>query len=116
MAWTGPVVRVVEDVPTFEELTTKPRKTRKPNIGRYHVWNMPDMSGTLRGFDRFDNAWEHCQTLEFGYMRDSQTGGLGQIFPTPGECGKTGVGGKRVTTRKKSGSELHGKIQRGFHG
>jgi len=112
-AWTGSVVRDEPVIPTLDELTKKPRKTKKPNIGRFHVWDMPDMAGTLRGFERFDNAWEHCQTLEFGYMRDTQRGGFGQVWPTPGECGKDA---HRTTTRKKVGTELHTKIQHGFKG
>ena len=118
MAWTGPVVREERVVPTLDDLTKKPRKPRVKYLGRYHVHDSANMAWTLRGFEQFENAWRLVEDLladgKHPVMRDCQPGGLGRIYPTPGECGPTGTGGKRVSTRKKSGSELHGKVQHGF--
>jgi len=117
MVWTGPIVR--EEPPTLDELVRKPRKPRVKYIGRYHVYDTADMASTLRGFNEFANAWRVVEDMiaagKHPVMRDCQPKGLGRIYPTPGECGPTGTGGKRVSTRKKSGSELHGKVQRGFN-
>jgi len=133
VSWTGPVVlekrgRVAYssksytfegDVPTLDELTRKPRKPRVPYIGRYHVHDSADMAGTLRGFEEFEPAWRLVEQLlaegKRPVMRDCKPKGLGRIYPTPGECGPTGTGGKRVSTHKQTGSELHGKVQRGFN-
>lgn len=120
-SWTGPVVKekdLPDPPPTMEELVRKPRKPRVSYIGRYHVHDSADMVNTLRGFDGFENAWRLVEELLIAgkrpVMRDCQPGGLGRIYPTPGECGPTGTGGKRLSTRKKSGSELHGKAQKCF--